>query len=73
MPYSEKVMTFLDHIQEKFGSLKKKKCTFVGDIQPEKTNSITIIITEKDKMQQQMLYDANYDTELIREQQVANR
>ena len=28
-------------------------------------------MTEKDKMQQQMLYDANYDTELIRERQVA--
>ena len=28
-------------------------------------------MTEKEKMQQQMLYDANYDTELIRERQVA--
>ena len=28
-------------------------------------------MTEKEKMQQQMLYDAHYDTELIRERQVA--
>ena len=28
-------------------------------------------MTEKEKMQQQMLYDANYDTELIRERQIA--
>ena len=28
-------------------------------------------MTEKEKMQQQMLYDANYDTELIHERQVA--
>ena len=28
-------------------------------------------MTEKEKMQQQMLYDANYDTELIRERQRA--
>lgn len=28
-------------------------------------------MTEKEKMQRQMLYDANYDNELIRERQVA--
>ena len=28
-------------------------------------------MTEKEKMQQQLLYDANYDTGLIRERQVA--
>lgn len=31
MPYSEKVITFLDYIQKKFDGLKKN-CTFVGEM-----------------------------------------